>query len=162
MYNGRKTGVVVVGTNETYWLAVAAAWSCSLLRLEVWGQTGSCWEYHRAFLQSATQTTCCRTTHARTHAHTHTHTFNVPFSGTTQVGQYQKSKKSGFYWSKRQWVAVASAGPYASLHLAPAPHHSGVYRPDALPATQPTVSLQIYNKLLQFWGPIYKISYDLS
>jgi len=25
MYNGRKTGVVVVGTNETYWLAVAAA-----------------------------------------------------------------------------------------------------------------------------------------
>ena len=28
------------------------------------------------------------------------------------------------YWSKRQWVAVASAGPYASLHLAPArqPH----------------------------------------
>ena len=25
----------------------------------------------------------------------------------------------GFYWSKRQWVAVASAGPYASLHLAP-------------------------------------------
>ena len=27
--------------------------------------------------------------------------------------------QSGFYWSKRQWVAVASAGPYASLHLAP-------------------------------------------
>jgi len=26
---------------------------------------------------------------------------------------------TGFYWSKRQWVAVASAGPYASLHLAP-------------------------------------------
>ena len=24
-----------------------------------------------------------------------------------------------FYWSKRQWVAVASAGPYASLHLTP-------------------------------------------
>jgi len=22
------------------------------------------------------------------------------------------------YWSKRQWVAVASAGPYANLHLA--------------------------------------------
>ena len=27
--------------------------------------------------------------------------------------------QSGFYWSKRQWVAMASAGPYASLHLAP-------------------------------------------
>ena len=31
----------------------------------------------------------------------------------------RKVKQSGFYWSKRQWVAVASAGPYASLHLAP-------------------------------------------
>ena len=52
--------------------------------------------------------------------HTHTHPFNGPFSGTTRVGRYQKGKKqSGFYWSKRQWVAMASAGPYASLHLAP-------------------------------------------
>ena len=25
----------------------------------------------------------------------------------------------GFYWSKRQWAAAASDGPYASLHLAP-------------------------------------------
>ena len=33
---------------------------------------------------------------------------------------------SGFYWSNRQWVAVASAGPYESLHLAPdrQPHTS--------------------------------------
>ena len=52
--------------------------------------------------------------------HTHTHPFNGPLSGTTQVSRYQKGKnQSGFYWSKRQWVAVASAGPYASLHLAP-------------------------------------------
>ena len=30
--------------------------------------------------------------------HTHTHTFNGPFSGTTQVSQYQKGKnQSGFY-----------------------------------------------------------------
>ena len=35
------------------------------------------------------------------------------WAGTRKVNQ------SGFYWSKRQWVAVASAGPYASLHLAP-------------------------------------------
>ena len=29
---------------------------------------------------------------------THTHTFNGPFSGTTQVSQYQKGKnQSGFY-----------------------------------------------------------------
>jgi len=42
-------------------------------------------------------------------------------------------------------MAMASAGPYASLHLAPdittpEPHHSVFYRPDALPAAQPTVS----------------------
>ena len=42
-------------------------------------------------------------------------------------------------------MAVASAGPYASLHLAtdittPAPHHSVFYMPDALPAAQPTAS----------------------
>ena len=54
-------------------------------------------------------------THARTH--THTHPFNGPFSGTTRVSRYQKGKnQSGFYWSKRQWVAVVSAGSYASLH----------------------------------------------
>ena len=51
---------------------------------------------------------------------THTHPFNGPLSGTTRVSRYQKGKnQSGFYWSKRQWVAVASAGPYASLHLPP-------------------------------------------
>ena len=27
-----------------------------------------------------------------THTHTHTHTFNGPFSGTTQVSRYQKSR----------------------------------------------------------------------
>ena len=43
-----------------------------------------------------------------------TYTFNDPLSTTTWVSWYQ----SGFYWSRRQWVAVASAGPYASLHLA--------------------------------------------
>jgi len=31
----------------------------------------------------------------------------------------RKVKPSVFYWSKRQWVAVATAGLYASLHLTP-------------------------------------------
>jgi len=31
----------------------------------------------------------------------------------------RKVKPIWIYWSKRQWVAVASAGPYADLHLAP-------------------------------------------
>jgi len=43
-------------------------------------------------------------------------------SGIPQVSQYQN--QSGFYWSKRQWVAVASAGPYAILHLVPDNHAS--------------------------------------
>ena len=40
----------------------------------------------------------------------------------------ERWNRSGFYWSKRQWVAVASAGPYASLHLSP----------DRQPCQQPT------------------------
>jgi len=31
----------------------------------------------------------------------------------------RKVKPIWIYWSKRQWVAVASAWPYANLHLAP-------------------------------------------
>jgi len=49
-----------------------------------------------------------------------THPFNGPFFRDHRVSRYQKGKnQSGIYWSKRQWVAVASAGQYASLHLAP-------------------------------------------
>jgi len=33
------------------------------------------------------------------------------------MSRYQN--QSEFYWSNEQWVAVASAGPYANLHLAP-------------------------------------------
>ena len=50
----------------------------------------------------------------------------------------KKVKPIWIYWSKRQWVAVASAGPYANLQLAPDNHASiltfNFYRPDALPA----------------------------
>ena len=54
--------------------------------------------------------------------------------------------QSGFYWSKRQWVAVASAraickpAPRYSQITTPVPHHSVFYRLDALPAAQPTAS----------------------
>ena len=54
---------------------------------------------------------------------------------------------SGFYYSRDDRVAVASAGPYGSqLHLASDRNHentSGLkyfYRPEALPANQPTAS----------------------
>jgi len=65
-------------------------------------------------------------THTRLHArtHTHTHTFNGHFSGTTWVSRYQKVNQSGFYWSKRQWVIVAAAGLYASLHSFQTDNHA--------------------------------------
>jgi len=71
----------------------------------------------------------------------HTHTFNGPFSGTTRVGQYQKGKTnldfteasgSGISW------AIRMSAPRSRQITTPAPHHLVFYRPDALPATQPT------------------------
>ena len=51
--------------------------------------------------------------------HTYTHPFNGHWSRTTRWAVPERYNQFGFYRSKRQWVAVASAGPYASLHLAP-------------------------------------------
>ena len=51
--------------------------------------------------------------------HTHIHPFNGPVQDYPGEPVPERRNQSGFYWSKRQWVAVASAGPYASLHLAP-------------------------------------------
>ena len=64
------------------------------------------------------------------------------------MSRYQKGKTNLDFTEARDVsaVAVASAGPYASLHCAPdrltmpAPRHSVVYMPDALPAAQPTAS----------------------
>ena len=53
------------------------------------------------------------------HTHTHTHPFNGPLSGTTRVSQYQRGKTNLDFTGARDSVAVASAEPYASLHLAP-------------------------------------------
>ena len=56
----------------------------------------------------------------QTHTHTHTDTRLTTFCrGLPGSAGARKVNQSGFYWSKRQWVAVASAGPYASLHLVP-------------------------------------------
>jgi len=53
------------------------------------------------------------------HTHTHTQPFNGPLSRTTRVSRYQKGKTNLDFTEAREWVAVASAEPYASLHLAP-------------------------------------------
>ena len=87
-------------------------------------------------------------THARTHTHTHTHPFNNngPFSRTTRMSRYQKGKPiwillkqqtvsgSGISW------AICKSAPCSNQTTTPAPHHSVFYRPDALPAAQPTAS----------------------
>jgi len=75
--------------------------------------------------------------------HLHTHPFNCPFSGTTQVSRYQKGKA---VWILLKQVTVSGSGiswavcKSALTRTTLAPHHSVFYRPDALPATQPTVS----------------------
>ena len=80
--------------------------------------------------------------------HTQTHPFNGPFSGTTRVSWYQKGKtkpicilleqetvsSSGISWAEMQVCTSLQTDNHAST-----PPLS-FYRPDALPATQPTVS----------------------
>jgi len=88
--------------------------------------------------------------------HTHTHPFNGPFSGTTQVSRYQKGKtKSGFYWSKRQWVAVASAGPYARLHCAPdrqpCQHPTTQFFTGRMPCLPPNQQRQSTEGIFCYW-----------
>jgi len=75
----------------------------------------------------------------------HTHTFNGPFSGTTQVSRYQKGKINLDFTEARdsewQWHQLGHMQVCNSLQTTmPATHHSVFYRPDALPATQPTAS----------------------
>jgi len=65
--------------------------------------------------------------------------FNGLFSRTTWVSRYQKSKTNQDFTGARDRVEVASAAPHCRMAM-PAPHHSVFYRPDALPAAQPTAS----------------------
>ena len=87
--------------------------------------------------------------------HTHTHPYNGPLSRTTRVSRYQKGKnQSGFYWSERHWVAVESAGPYASLHLAPDRYHAStpplIFLQAGCPSCCPTNSVKAL-KALKVW-----------
>ena len=78
--------------------------------------------------------------------YTHTHTFNGPFSGTIQVSRYQKGKTSLDFTEARgsewQWHQLGHMQVCTSLqtdnHASTPP--LSFYRPDALPAAQPTAS----------------------
>ena len=81
---------------------------------------------------------------------THTQPFNGSLSGTTWLSRYQKGKTNLDFTEAREWVAVASAGPYASLHCAsetttPAPHHSCFFtgRMPHLPPNQQHQSTEV-------------------
>ena len=74
----------------------------------------------------------------------HTHPFNGPFSGTTWVSRYQKAKpiwillkQETVSGSAISW-AICKSAPRSGKITMPAPRHSVFYRPDVLPATQPT------------------------
>ena len=72
----------------------------------------------------------------------HTHLFNGPFSGTTRVSRYQKDKPI-WILLKQETVSgsgISKSAPCSRQITTPAPHHSVFYRPDALPAAQPTAS----------------------
>jgi len=76
----------------------------------------------------------------------HTHPFNGSFSGTTHVSLYQKGKTNLDFKEARdsewQWHQLGSMQVCISLQTdnhASTPSLS-FYRPDALPAAQPTAS----------------------
>ena len=77
------------------------------------------------------------------HSQGHTHPLNGPLSGTTWVSRYQKGKTNLDFTEARDsgicW-AIWKSAPRSRQITMPAPHHSVFYRPDALPATQPTAS----------------------
>ena len=77
---------------------------------------------------------------------THTHPFKGPLSGTTQVSQYQKGKTNLDFIEQRdtewQWHQLGHMQICTSLQT---DNHTSIpplsfYRPDALPAAQPTAS----------------------
>jgi len=76
----------------------------------------------------------------------HTHPFNGPFSGTTRVSRYQKGKTNLDFTEARdsewQWRQLGHMQVCTSLQTDnhASTHHSVFYRPDALPAAQPTAS----------------------
>jgi len=84
---------------------------------------------------------------ARNSRHQYTHPFNGPFYGTTQVSQYQTGKTSLDHFteasdSEWKWHQLGRMQVCTSLqtdnHASTPP--LSIYRPDALPAAQPTAS----------------------
>jgi len=81
------------------------------------------------------------------HTPVYTHPFNGPFSRTTQVSRYQKGKTNLDFTEARdsewQWHQLGHMQVCTSLQTdnhASTPLLKFFYRPDTLPAAQPTAS----------------------
>jgi len=80
--------------------------------------------------------------------HTHIYTRLTALSGTTRVSRYRKVKpiwillKQGTVSGSGITWAICKSAPRSRQITTPEPHHSVFYRPDALPAAQPTASLK--------------------
>jgi len=92
----------------------------------------------------------------------HTHPFNGLLSRTTRVGRYQKGKtnldllkQETVSGSSISW-AICKSAPCSRQITTPAPHHSVFYRPDALPAAQPTASKH-WRQEIYYWQQIKNI-----
>jgi len=87
------------------------------------------------------------------------HPFNGLFSRTTRVSPHQKGKPvwillhSNRWWggSGISWTICKLCAPRSRQITMPLPHHSVFYRPDALPATQPTASKHWRHYLPEVW-----------
>jgi len=81
------------------------------------------------------------------YTHTHTHPFKGPFSGPVRILLEQETVSgSGISW------AVCKSAPCSRQITMLAPHRSVFYRPDALPAAQPTASKH-WRHQLHIWHP---------
>ena len=122
-----NSGTCITWLNTVIWEPTTSHW----MKQSTWPRTVLCggWCLHMAL---RTPSGACQKrrrkgtvqyyTMTRLHTHTHTHThirLTALCPGLPRSAGTRKVNQPGFYWSKRQWVAVASAGPYASLHLTP-------------------------------------------
>ena len=118
----------------------------------------------------------CNTSHCWTYISQYTHMFNSRLSRTTLVSRYPKGKTNLDFneatdseWQvKPNWIllkqetvsgngicwAICKSAPCSRQIAMPAPHHSVFYRPDALPATQPTASKQNISLHLKYVAPL--------
>jgi len=104
----------------------------------------------------------CWLTYSRTHAHARA--FNNPFSGTTQVSRYQKGKTNLDFTEARdtewQWHQLGHIQVCTALQTdnhASTPPLPFFYRPDALPAAQPTASKHWRQKHKPYYWHVYVV-----